>query len=240
MHRLGWGEGLTVRVAKAATVHRALSDEARLRLFSLISESDLPLDVPAIAEALGLHPNTIRSHLRRLEAAGLVVSETETRTARGRPRQLFKPGAAAEEVGQDARDYRLLATMLAGYAKAGATDPASAAETAGKAWGGYFGAQDRLPPGETEDDLGSAIEMIARMMERLGFEPEVQRSGTVAEVLLHNCPFRGVAERYPTIVCSLHLGILRGALEDTAAAVDATDLQPFVTPSFCVARLEER
>jgi predicted ArsR family transcriptional regulator len=228
-----------VRVAKTALAHRALSDEARLRLFSLISEADHPLDVPAMAEALGLHPNTIRSHLRRLEAAGLVVSETEIRTARGRPRQLFKPGPAAEEVGQGARDYKLLASMLAGYAKAGSGDPASAAESAGRAWGGYLGAQDRLPPGETAD-VGSAVELIARMMERLGFEPEVQRSGTVAEVLLHNCPFRDVAERYPEVVCSLHLGILRGALQETAATVDATDLEPFVTPSLCVARLEER
>lgn len=228
-----------MHVAKTALAHRALSDEVRLRLFSLISETDHPVNVPSMAEALGLHPNTIRSHLRRLEAAGLVVSETEIRTTRGRPRQLFKLGPAAEEIGQGARDYKLLASMLAGYAKAGSDDPASTAESAGRAWGGYLGAQDRLPPGETAD-VGSAIELIARMMERLGFEPEVQRSGTVAEVLLHNCPFRGVAERYPEVVCSLHLGILRGALQETTATVDATDLKPFVTPSLCVARLEER
>ncbi len=227
-----------MRVAEVARAHRALSEEPRLRLFSLISEADRPLDLPEMAEALGLHPNTIRSHLRRLEAAGLVVSETEVRTSRGRPRLLFKPGPGAKEVGQGARDYKLLATMLAGYARSGANDPASVAETTGKAWGGYLAAPDRPRPGDAVD-AGSAVDMIARMMERLGFEPELEREGTVAKVLLHNCPFRDVAERYPEIVCSLHLGILRGALEEIAAAVEATDLRPFVTPSLCVARLED-
>ena len=226
-------------VANAALAHRALSDEARLRLFSLISESDRALDVPTMSDALGLHPNTVWSHLRRLESAALVVSEFEVRTARGRPRRLFTLGPAAAAVGQGARDYKLLATMPAGYAKSGTRDPASAAEAAGKAWGGYLAAQDRLPPGET-GDARSAVEMIDRMMERLGFEPETQRSGNAAEVRLHNCPFRDVAERFPEVVCALHLGILRGALQETAATVEATDLNPFVTPSLCVARLKER
>ena len=100
-------------VANAALAHRALSDEARLRLFSLISESDRALDVPTMSDALGLHPNTVWSHLRRLESAALVVSEFEVRTARGRPRRLFTLGPAAAAVGQGARDYKLLATMLA-------------------------------------------------------------------------------------------------------------------------------
>lgn len=226
-----------MKITEVANAHRALSDEARLRLFSLISEADRLVDVPEMALALALHPNTIRSHLRRLEAAGLVVGETEVRTSRGRPRMLFKPGPRAEDVGRAARDYKLLATMLAGYARASASDPASVAEKAGKAWGAYLAGPDRPPPGGTLD-AGSAVEMIARMMERMGFDPGVEREGEVAEVLLHNCPFRDVAERYPEVVCSLHLGILRGALAETTTELVATGLLPFVTPSLCVAKLE--
>ena len=134
---------------------------------------------------MGLHPNTIRSHLRRLEAAGLAVSETETRTSRGRPRLLFEPGPGAEEVVDGARDYKLLSAMLAGHAKSGASDPSAMAESTGKAWGGYLAAPDRPRPGDTVDE-DAAVEMIARMMDRLGFEPEVERAETGTEVLLHN------------------------------------------------------
>lgn len=219
--------------------HRALADEARLRLFTLISESDRPLDVSDMADRLELHPNTIRSHLRRLELAALVVSEAEVRSSRGRPRLLFRTGPAAVEITQGARDYKLLASMLAGHASAGPSEPSGAAERTGRAWGGYLAGPDRLHPGERPDPE-IAVTMIARMMERLGFAPKVERSGRIVELQLHNCPFREVAERNPDIVCALHLGILRGALEESATSVEATALQPFVTPSLCVARLEHR
>jgi predicted ArsR family transcriptional regulator len=225
-----------MRSAEAAAAYRALSDEGRVRLFTLISERDRPLDVAEMAAALELHPNTIRSHLRRLEAVGLVLSETEIRSSRGRPRLLFTTGPAAAGIAQGARDYRLLASMLAGYASTDTSDPSSVAETTGRTWGGYLAGPDRLHPSEIPDAAAS-VAMIARMMERLGFAPEVKDTGGVVELHLHNCPFREVAERYPNVVCALHLGILRGALEESAATLHATELQPFVTPSLCVARL---
>jgi predicted ArsR family transcriptional regulator len=152
---------------------------------------------------------------------------------------LFMLGPAAAEISQGARDYKLLASMLAGYAGAGTSDPSSAAEATGRAWGGFLAGPDRLHAG-AKREADASVDMVARMMERLGFAPEVQRSGPIVELKLHNCPFREVAERNPNVVCALHLGILRGALEESAATVEATGLQPFVTPSVCIASLEER
>jgi len=42
------------------------------------------------------------------------------------------------------------------------------------------------------------------------------------------------------VICSLHLGLMRGALERMRAPVTADRLDPFVEPSLCVARLTER
>ncbi|HYN99608.1 MAG TPA: winged helix-turn-helix domain-containing protein, partial [Actinomycetota bacterium] len=102
-----------MRVKERVEAHKALSDPARLRLFSLIVESDRPLGIPEMAGNVGLHPNTIRSHLRRLELAGLVSPQVEDRTTRGRPKVLFKPGPEAEDMEPGGRNYRLLATILA-------------------------------------------------------------------------------------------------------------------------------
>ncbi|HEX2149135.1 MAG TPA: helix-turn-helix domain-containing protein [Actinomycetota bacterium] len=226
-----------MRVKERVEAHKALSDPARLRLFSLVVESDRPLDITEMAQKMALHPNTIRSHLRRLELAGLVSPEVEERTTRGRPKVLFKPGPEAEDMGHGARNYKLLATILAGFIHAGLPDPATAAELAGRGWGSYLSAPVRPHPGDPVD-LQAGADMILRMMDRLGFEPELEETAEGVDVLLHHCPFRDIAARYPDTVCSLHLGILRGALADVRSGAAATKLLPFVTPNLCIATLE--
>ena len=225
-----------MRAIEGAEAHKALSDPARLQLFTLILESNHPLDVSEMSETVGLHQNTVRSHLRRLELVGLVTPQIEPRTTRGRPKVLFKPGPEAEEMGRGARNYKLLATMLAGFINAGLKDPETDAELAGRSWGGYLSAQFRPQPGDPVD-LQAAAEMILRMMDRLGFEPEVTQTPEGVDVQLHNCPFRDIAAKYPKTVCSLHLGILRGALAEVKSDAEATVLLPFVTPNLCVAKL---
>jgi predicted ArsR family transcriptional regulator len=44
-----------------------------------------------------------------------------------------------------------------------------------------------------------------------GFAP--RRSGDDA-VELHGCPFRSVAAEHPDVVCEVHLGLVRGVLEE--------------------------
>jgi predicted ArsR family transcriptional regulator len=55
---------------------------------------------------------------------------------------------------------------------------------------------------------------------------------------LHACPFRSVAERHPDVVCSLHLGLIRGALEGMTPQPTTTSLTPFLRPGVCLARIE--
>lgn len=228
-----------VDIKEGAEAHRALADPGRLRLFNLILESDRPLDIYELADAMKLHPNTVRSHLRRLELVELVVPEIQARAARGRPRVLFKPGPRAEEMAPGGRNYKLLATMLAGFLNAELADPQSRAEQAGRAWGGYLSAPYRPHPADPVD-LDAAAGMMVRMMDRLGFEPELKASEDGADLHLHHCPFREIAARYPGTVCAMHLGLLKGALADARAGAEATELLPFVEPSLCIARLQAR
>jgi predicted ArsR family transcriptional regulator len=60
------------------------------------------------------------------------------------------------------------------------------------------------------------------------------------EILLHHCPFHELAEQQRDIVCGIHPGLLRGALQQLGAPVEATRLRPFVTPRLCVAELVRR
>lgn len=101
---------MTEATSRDPLLHRALGSPSRVRLLEVLREHDGPLDARELSERTDLHPNTVRSHLARLEEAGLVRSETEQSGRRGRPRIVFSavPAAAAEEEG-----YRVVADALA-------------------------------------------------------------------------------------------------------------------------------
>jgi predicted ArsR family transcriptional regulator len=79
-------------------------------------------------------------------------------------------------------------------------------------------------------------------MEELGFapQPEVSDGDGQYRLNLRQCPFREVAQHHQNVICSLHLGLMRGALARMRAPVIADRLEPFVEPSLCVASLTER
>ena len=54
---------------KPVEVHKALADDTRFRLYRYLGLSGRPVSVRELSTRLSLHPNTLRSHLRRLEEA---------------------------------------------------------------------------------------------------------------------------------------------------------------------------
>jgi len=46
-------------------------------------------------------------------------------------------------------------------------------------------------------------------------------------------PLLEAAHKYPDVVCGVHLGIVRGALEEYGADPSNTDLFPFSEPGAC-------
>ena len=54
---------------------------------------------------------------------------------------------------------------------------------------------------------------------------------------MRRCPFYALAETHPQIVCTLHHGIIDGALEETGSNHRVRRLEPFVEPGLCVAHL---
>ena len=101
---------MTEATSRDPLLHRALGSPSRVRLLEVLREQDGPLDARELSERTALHANTVRSHLARLEEAGLVRSEAEQSGRRGRPRIVFSaaPAAPSEEEG-----YRVVADALA-------------------------------------------------------------------------------------------------------------------------------
>jgi predicted ArsR family transcriptional regulator len=209
---------------------------SRADVLDMLHAADGPLGVRDVAQRTGLHPNTARFHLEALTEAGLAVRETEDRETPGRPRIGYR---AADGGPAGRRRYRLLAEMLTSLIAGTMPQPGSAAEDAGREWGAYLTEQ---PPPYQKLTAEEAIAKLTVIMEELGFAPQPETSDNDGQYRLNlrQCPFREVAQHHQNVICSLHLGLMRGALARMRAPVTADRLDPFVEPSLCVASLTER
>jgi predicted ArsR family transcriptional regulator len=218
----------------ALSHHKVLSSISRAAVLELLRSRAEPLGVVEVAEHVGLHQNTVRSHLDLLVESGFAIRRSEPPSRPGRPRVVYE--ATAAPGGES--DYRLLAEILAHHLSA-AESPGAAAVSAGQSWatsrwhqqpGG--GNQPAATAPLSEED---AIAAVVKMLGDTGFAPQLSPDGT--SINLHRCPFRDLAASHQDVVCGAHLGIIQGALAELGTMVSATRLLPFVTPGLCVATL---
>ncbi len=214
-------------------LHRALSDPSRVRILEVVQEAEAPLGARELGTRVGLHVNTVRSHLHVLAQAGLVSARREERTRPGRPRVLYEATAEHPDAPAPA-SYRLLAQILASSLAGSERDPSARAEEAGRAWGAHL---VRKPPPFTSISKEETINQVVRLHEQHGFRPELRRAPSGQEIVFRRCPFHEVATTYQAVICPLHLGLMRGALAELATGVEADRLEPFAEPGACVGHL---
>lgn len=217
-------------------LHRALANPLRRRILSTLRARDEPVDVQQLAADLDVHVNTVRAHLATLEEAELVASDPQPRDRPGRPRLAYRATAQATDVEADTPGYRFLAQMLAGYLSSTADDPSGVAQGIGTAWGQHL--IDRPAPFE-QLDTDEGIGRLVRLLDEFGFAPELEdEDGEHPHIDLRRCPFLDVAREHQDVVCAIHLGLMRGALDELGVTVEATALHPFVEPDRCVTDLK--
>ncbi|WP_406446967.1 helix-turn-helix domain-containing protein [Streptomyces sp. NBC_01613] len=210
--------------------------ESRIRVLEMLRAAQRPMGVQDVAARTGVHPNTARFHLDGLVDARLAVRETEERDQPGRPRMVYR--AVAENAATGLRSYRLLAEMLTGIVSDRLPHPEIAAVEIGEAWGRYLA--DRPAPLQRVDAV-EGIRRVVKVLQNTGFAPEMTPGETAdtdqATISIRHCPFLEIAEQHREVVCSLHLGLMRGVLQEVRAPITAERLEPFVEPSLCLARL---
>jgi predicted ArsR family transcriptional regulator len=172
----------------------ALSDPTRLRIVQHLERHDDA--APAeLADAAGVHLNTVRPHVAELEAAGALLRVTAPPLGRGRPalRYRLAPGWTLPS-----SDFRGLAEVLAAaLGRSGAS--ADAMRAVGVEWGRYL--LGRPGDHKVERELPLALE-------RLGFDARVQ--GSTLE--LSGCPCPLVKPDGPEMICDLALAVAEGVL----------------------------
>jgi predicted ArsR family transcriptional regulator len=238
----------TSAVAERHRTHEALAVASRVQLVDALRASERPLTAGELASACGLHVSTARFHLEILGKAGLVRSRPESTGRRGRPRLLYSPttvGGPGSSTGPGAGGgYQLLATVLAANWGDTASERSQRAERAGRAAAtaqhiAPYRAQTSVKAHSsvTALPMRESVAEVSGTFAELGFEPDVVPDGDGLQIRLHACPFHAVATQHPEVVCSVHLGLIRGALAELGGAATAVSLEPFVEPHLCVARI---
>lgn len=219
--------------------HEALAVASRVQMIDSLRASARSLTAAELASVCELHVSTVRFHLEILERAGLVHSRSEQKGTRGRPRHLYTATMAGAPQSSTGAGYELLAGLLAAHWDGTADERASRAERAGRAAAGAQQVSARQISGSPRRSLSlrDAVTEVAATFAELGFEPELVTERAGVQLKLHACPFRSVATAHPEVVCSLHLGLIRGALSELGGAAEAISLTPFVEPHLCVARI---
>ena len=204
-------------------VHKALADDTRYRLYRYLRLSGRAVSVRELSTRLSLHPNTIRPHLRRLEEAGLVASESRRAAdaAVGRPQTLY---TAIDREEREGRDYRLLADILASLS--GSARQRDRATVLAHDWGAYLVGRHAPQPGARRH-VGPNLAVLQEALADAGFEPRFRRkSSRTVEISLRDCPFRDLLEEHRELVCAVHLGLLEGMLDASRPAMQLVSFQP--------------
>ena len=205
--------------------HRLLSDVRRLAIVEALEEG--PRQIPELADLLGVHHTTVRSHLERLLDAGVLEEEAGTPTGRGRPAKRYR--LRQPLLGGDP-ELRLFVSSLVCLLRDAYGDRAVAtAEAEGARRGREMAGSFRHPSFE------QAVHEVVDTLTRLSFAPAspTRREGSMSVDVQH-CPF-SVDPHDPdgAIVCAFHEGLVRGLAEAASGEQVAVRLSPFVEPGLC-------
>jgi predicted ArsR family transcriptional regulator len=159
------------------------------------------LTTDAVAEAVGVHPNSAREHLAQLHADGITVQSDDRSGAVGRPRRrhvLIDPAAATLD--SDTAAVEMLGALV-NHAEL-STEVATVA-------GVELGRRRALT--HTADT--ATLAGLVADQRRLGFAPQIDADGDTTCISFAACPLRAVTTT--DSVCALHRGLLDGWLSQS-------------------------
>ena len=194
----------------------SLDDATRRRLYDYVATQAAPVSRDEISSALDIERSLAAYHLDKLVDAGLLTTSFARPAGRGgpgagRPAKHYRRAATEVNVSVPARDYRLVAELLARALQA---DDGSAVRAAVDAAAADFGRE-----------LGAdAAGDLTAVLRRRGYEP--YRDGAVLR--LRNCPFHTVARDHVDLVCGMNLAIMRGLV---SAFSDDIGVDPALDPA---------
>ena len=153
---------------------------------------------------------------------------------------------AEDSTGQDSagQDSALQYPASRGETPQALEETPQALEESGRAWARdhvarvvaqVYEAGPATTPGAWMGKIGVVLDLLVGW----GHAPEVRTSAGAAEtdIILRDCPFMALAKDQPHLVCGVHRGLLRGALDALGEESVKLDLAPLIDRRTCRAHL---
>ena len=205
-------------VAEEIEVYRALDCKTRVDVLGQLYTG--PKDLREIAAALSIGPFTARYHLEALEEGGL-VSKSEGRGGRGRPRVLYRLGGSPVLLTIPRRQYLalgvgIISTLESMLGQEGSREVMRRT--------GYQEGKRLLGESATKHQVGAwTVDSFRRYfldgaLSELAGKPETvdgRRAGRLV-CRVYNCPVEELARQFPEHVCeALENGFREGLVESS-------------------------
>ena len=214
-----------------SVVLEMLAEPTRRQVYDLVRRSPAPMTREAVARALDIGLRLAAFHLDRLADAGLLTADFARPEGRGgpgagRPAKRYSAAHRDVEVALPPRRYHLVARILAAAVTAARGDAGEQALTAAEAEGRRVGEAHATAARRSRHRLTAAADAL----ESMGYEPRRERS----RLCLENCPFDGVVDVSPTLVCGLNQRLVQGVLEGLGLGERCRAELDGVHPNCCV------
>lgn len=200
---------------RRTTDFRGLADPSRIRLLGVVQETP-GSTVKMLAEATGLHVNTVREHLQVLVAEGLVAAEPVATGTRGRPPTAYRAvddirlNAVAQRRVERAREHGDILRRL---------DPAA-----------------KRPETLSDDDVHQ-LDALYEHLDDAGLEPTLDEESLTVDIA--PCPYYPLGAVPQEFVCSVHSRILQDTLAQVPGSLELESLRPYVTSEVCLVVLQD-
>ncbi len=204
-------------MASSAAGYSAISSDSRVQILHML-QTRPQRTIDELVEATGLHANTVREHLQRLDEEGYVVAETERRATRGRPRTLYSAATGAPDASSPIAERKVREAAERGDLM-----------------------RRVMPDTDTSDLDDKALHQIDALVENLidsGFNPLVDPDDLTID--LSPCSHMGAPGDGPTMRCAVHVTLLQAVATQAGGPLDVEGLNPTCNPKDCVIQLRRK
>jgi predicted ArsR family transcriptional regulator len=188
----------------------SLAAPVRLAPYRCVAGREQGLGRDEAAAAVGISRKLAAYHLDKLAEVGLLEVRFERRSGRsgpgaGRPAKIYLRSARPLEVALPARNYPLIAELLADAVQ---VDPSGAARAGLERAARAAGAENAVHADEDHSRPRDAADGHAALA-RHGYEPYDDEGVT----RLRNCPFQRLAQTHRELVCRANLAFVEGLVQ---------------------------
>lgn len=194
---------------RGEALQRTLSSYSRILIMHALQNA-AELSIDALREVCELHPNTVREHVHRLIDDGFVLSRSEPREQRGRPKVLYR---AAQ--GTEAHETILAAKARLAHERS---------EIVRRV-------MPDVPAAIGEKSVVRQLDALDDHLDQAGFDPIIDQRNRCID--LTRCPFAEMVLKHQRVVCDVHFGLISAVLVQADGPLRAKGLLPFVESDRC-------